>query len=143
MMNRVGKGPRAEHNEQQRLRVADSATLAQTYPQLKSLKVRLEYADAEGLSKAREMKFSANVDHAKSVLLFACPNGECIGGDFDLTKELSRAIAARREVVTGELACHGNRKKPSKETVPCRSVLRFTLSLAYVKGRQAKARALA
>jgi hypothetical protein len=132
MMHRTGKGPRAEHHEQQRQRVADAGTLAQTYPQLKSLKVQLEYADAEGHGKAREMKFSANVEHAKAVLMFACPNAECIGGDFDLSKELARAIAGRRVVVTGELPCPGSRKKPSKETVPCRSVLRYTLKLAYV-----------
>jgi hypothetical protein len=135
MMHRTSKGPRAEHRQQERQRVEDSATLARSYPKLKSLTVHLEFVDAEGLTRTTEMKYRVNLEHAKEVLLFACPSAECIGGDFDLTGELARAIARRRAEVIGELCCQGRRKKPSREIVSCRSILRYKLNLEYSRSR--------
>lgn len=131
MMNRTSKGPRAEHCQRQRQRVDESSQLTASYPQLKALTVHLEYLDPEGIIKTREVKYRVNLDHAKSVFLFACPNTGCIGGDFDLTAQLAQAITAHRTAVTGEMFCEGHRKKPSSETVPCRSLLRYKLTLAY------------
>jgi hypothetical protein len=79
------------------------------------------------------MKYSANLEHAKSVLLFACPSPECVGGDFDLTEHLAQAAKARRSQVSGELRCEGRRKQVSGEVVPCKSLLRYKLTLGYHK----------
>jgi hypothetical protein len=132
---RSTKNPRAEHRQAQRQRVDEAVRLAEKYPQLKSLKVALEFVNREGMTKTTEMKYSANLEHAKSVLVFVCPISECCGGDFDLTAKLAEAVAKRRTKVTGEMHCLGSHKKASGQAEPCRSLLRYTLNLVY-SGRQ-------
>lgn len=127
----AARNPKAEHREAQRQRADDAVRLAEKYPQLKSLKVTLEFLDREGMTKRAEMKYSANLEHAKSVLVFVCPISECCGGDFDLTAKLAEAVGEQRTKVTGEVPCLGSHKKPSGELAPCRSLLRYTLNLAY------------
>jgi len=128
---RAAKNPRAEHRLAQRQRVDEAVRLAEKFPQLKSLKVALEFVDREGMTKTTEMKYSANLEHAKSVLVFVCPISECCGGDFDLTAKLAEAVSKRRTKVAGEMHCMGSHKKASGQVAPCRSVLRYTLNLVY------------
>ena len=85
MMNRISKSPRAEHAQKQRLRVDSSVMLSERFPQLKSLTVNLEFLDHDGATRTKEVKYKVNLEHARSVFLFACANLECVGGDFDLT----------------------------------------------------------
>jgi hypothetical protein len=125
------RNPRAAHRQAQRLRVDEAVRLAEKFPQLKTLKVALEFVDREGMTKITEMKYSANLEHAKSVLVFVCPISECCGGDFDLTAKLAEAVSKRQTKVAGEMPCLGSHKKASGLLAPCRSVLRYTLSLAY------------
>ena len=125
------KNPRAEHRQAQRQRVDEALRLAEKYPQLKTLKVALEFVNREGMTKTTEMKYSANPEHAKSVLVFGCPSSGCWGGDFDLTAKLAEAVTKRRTKVAGEMHCLGRHKDASGEVVPCRSLLRYTLNLVY------------
>ena len=127
----AARNPRAEHRQAQRQRADEAVRLAEKYPQLKTLKVALEFVNREGMTKTTEMKYSANLEHAKSVLVFVCPISECCGGDFDLTAKLAEAVSERRTKVTGETPCLGSYKKASGQVSPCRSVLRYTLNLAY------------
>jgi hypothetical protein len=131
------KNPRAEHRLAQRLRVDEALRMAEKYPQLKTLKVALEFVNREGMTKTTEMKYSANPEHAKSVLVFGCPSSACWGGDFDLTAKLAEAVTKRRTKLAGEMHCLGSHKDTSGQVVPCRSLLRYTLSLAY-SGRQSR-----
>jgi hypothetical protein len=131
----AARNPRAEHRQAQRQRADEAVSLAEKYPQLKILKVALEFVDREGMTKTTEMKYSANLEHAKSVLVFVCPISECCGGDFDLTAKLAEAVSKRRTKVAGETPCLGSYKKASGQVAPCRSVLRYTLNLVY-SGRQ-------
>jgi hypothetical protein len=131
----AARNPRAEHRHAQRQRVDEAVKLAEKYPHLKTLKVALEFVDREGMTKTTEMKYSANPEHAKSVLVFVCPVSECCGGDFDLTAKLAEAVSKRRTKVAGEMPCLGSYKKASGQVAPCRSLLRYTLNLAY-SGRQ-------
>ncbi len=133
MAGRPAKNPRAEHRQAQRLRVEESVSLAQKYPNLKSLKGNLSFVEREGITKTAEIKYSANPEHAKSMLVFACPLAECYGGDFDLSAKLAQAIAKHQTKLAGDLHCVGIHKKASGEIVPCRSVLRFNLTLGYSK----------
>jgi hypothetical protein len=135
MSGRAAKNPKAAHRQAQRDRVDGSALLAAKYPQLKSLSVKLEFMQREGNTKPTGMKYSMNLEHAKSVLLFACPSPECTGGDFDLTANLAAAIAARHRELKGEVSCLGTHKKPLGGLAPCRSVLHYTLSVGYSKKR--------
>jgi hypothetical protein len=124
-------GARAEYREQESQRVKDSATLARRFGQLKSLTVELTYYDPDRVSKGSELKYQVNLSGAKSVFRFNCPNAECVRGDFDLSKELAKAIAARQTSVSGEKTCKGWRSKTTIQTVRCHNVLRYKLTLKY------------
>ena len=131
MMYHQRTGARAEYRQQEGLRIKDSASLADKFRQLKSLTVDLMYYDPEGISKTSEIKYTVNLANAKSVFCFNCPNSECVRGDFDLSEDLARAITRRQTNVTGEMSCQGWRSKTTIETLRCRNILRYKLSLAY------------
>src|SRR5437867_10312874 len=106
--------PRAEYRLQQSERVNGSAPMAEKFPHLKSLTVNIAYFDAEDGGRNSELKYKVNVEHGKSLFYFACPAGECIGGDFDLSAALATAVGKRRKLATGELRCQGWHKRPAE-----------------------------
>jgi hypothetical protein len=130
-MHMPKRNPRQEYRLKQQEQIDGSPSMAKKFPLLKALKVTLEYYDAAGLTKNGEMKCKMNVEHAKSALWFACPGGECAGGDFDLSNALAEAVAGRSKVVAGELRCHGTRKRGDRERVACQTLLRYKLNLIY------------
>ncbi len=130
-MHMPKKSPRQEYRLKQRERIDAAPVLAKKFPRLKALKVRLEFFDAGGSTKQGELKCKLNVEHAKAVLWFACPGVECSGGDFDLSEALAKAVAARRQVATGELRCEGKRQRGEREPGVCRTLLRYKLNLNY------------
>ena len=123
--------PRQEYRLKQRERIEASPLMAKKFPGLKSLKVTLEYYDASGTTRQGAMKCTLKVEHAWSVLWFACPAVDCLGGDFDLSEALAHAVAGRRTVATGELQCQGARKRGDRERVLCQTLLRYKLNLSY------------
>jgi hypothetical protein len=125
------RNPRQEYRLKQREQIEASPFMGKRFPELKSLKVTLEYYEATGTIKNGELKCKLNVEHARSKLWFACPGVECLGGDFDLSKALAKAVIERRKVVTGELRCQGTRKRGDGERVTCQTLLRYKLSLSY------------
>lgn len=122
---------RAEFRKKQSLRVASSPNLSTSFPRLKSLKVDLAFCTPDGTTRSSEVKYSVNLDHAKSVFQFDCLNNECVRGDFDLSEVLAQAVAERKANVVGEMCCRGWRNKDSIEEVKCRRVLRYQLSLGF------------
>src|ERR1051325_3607751 len=92
--------PRAVYRLSQNQRINTSSSLAEKFPKLKTLRVDLDNFDPAGLTRNGGMKCRFNLEHAKSVFYFYCPNGECVGGDFDLTEPLARAVAGRLKAVT-------------------------------------------
>ena len=123
--------PRAEFRQQENLRINASPNLAEKYPELKSLSVDLTYCDAEDLRRTNQIKYTVNVNNAKSAFSFMCPNSECVGGDFDLSEKLASAVAARLATATGEIECQGWQSRTTINSVHCHNVLRYTLSLEY------------
>ena len=130
-MNYHKIGARAEYRQQEGQRILNSTSLANKFQQLKSLTVDLTYYDPEGVTKGSEIKYTVNLDNAKSVFRFDCQNGECIRGDFDLSAELTKAVDAHHSIATGEMCCQGWRSKATIDTVPCHNILRYKLSLGY------------
>jgi hypothetical protein len=120
-------GPKAEYRERQKQRVIKSPTLANQFPKLKSLTVTLEHQNADALNRRSHLKYTVNLANAKSVIRFACPNSECIRGDFDLTEEVAAAVGKRRTSVAGELACQGT----TINKVRCANMLHYKLLLGY------------
>lgn len=124
-------GARAEYRQEESQRVKDSPSLATKFRKLKSLTVVLKYYNPEGLTKTSEIKYEVNIENAKSVFRFSCPNDECVRGDFDLTKELTDAVAAHRRTVSGKMICEGWRSKTTIDTVHCNNILQYQFSLGY------------
>ncbi len=124
-------GERAEHRQREGQRVKDSASLADTFRKLKSLRVDLEFLGPDGSAKGSEIKYDVNLGGAKSVFRFNCPNDECIRGDFDLSGELAKAVAERQRVASGKMVCKGWRSKTTIDTVRCGNILKYNLSLGY------------
>src|SRR2546423_13069837 len=111
MMYHQRTGARAEHRQLEGLRIRESASLADTFRELKSLTVDLAYYDPEGMTRTSEIKYTVNLANAKSVFCFNCTNSECVRGDFDLSQDLARAVGSRQTSVTGEMSCQGWRSK--------------------------------
>src|SRR5690242_19158120 len=123
--------PRAEYRLREIQRINSSASLAEKFPKLKSLKVELAYFDPDGLNKTGEVRYKVNVQHAKSVFSFVCQSAECLAGDFDLSDAVAQAVAKRRKAVEGEIRCHGTRLKPWEGESPCHNLLCYKLMLGY------------
>jgi hypothetical protein len=127
----IKTNPRIEYRLKQRDRIQNSPSIAEKFPRLSALTVNLMFYDAGGITKHGEMKCKLNLEHAKSILCFPCSGGECVGGDFDLSEVLAKAVAGRRKVAIGEMRCQGQRKRGDRGNVPCQALLRYKLSLAY------------
>ena len=123
--------PREEYRQQEHRRVEDSASLADKFQDLKSLTVDLAHFDAERLSKPREIKYTFNLAHARSLFRFECSNAECVGGDFDLSAKLATAVSAHDTTASGEVVCQGWRNQNTIDRVHCLNVLRYRLRLGY------------
>ena len=123
--------PRKEYLLKEQQRVQESPSLAEKFQKLKSLTVDLGYFDPEGVTKNSQVKYTVNLEHAKSVFRFGCHNHECIRGGFDLSEVLGDAVAARRTTVSGEVRCRGWRNRAGIDTVPCQNLLRYKLTLKY------------
>ncbi len=102
---------------------------------MKSLTVNIRYLDSDSPDNSHPLKFAVNIQHAKSVLRFHCPNTECIRGDFDLTGELAKAVKRHCTTVTGEMPCPGWLSKNTIGTLHCRNVLQYTLRMGYTRRR--------
>ncbi len=124
--------PRKEYLDQETQRVEDSATLAATFQDLRSLTVDLAYFRPGSFTRNSEIKYTVNLTNAKSLFRFSCPNEQCVGGDFDLSAELAKAVAARRTTISGELTCQGWRSQTAIHQAHCEHVLRYKLSAEYV-----------
>jgi hypothetical protein len=116
--------PRREYRQQESQRVEDSATLAETFRNLKALTVNLAYFTQGSFTRNSEMKYRFR---------FGCPNDQCVGGDFDLSAELAKAVAARQATLTGELICQGWRSQTTIGQVRCHRLLRYKFSAEYVQ----------
>ena len=131
MMYRPKTSARGEYRLQESQRAMSSATLSAKFQQLKSLTVELVYHDSDGLSHGSQIKYTVNLDNARSVFRTDCNNSECVAGDFDLSEKLADAVAAGRTTETGEMTCQGWLSKATIGTVHCRHILRYKLSLGY------------
>jgi hypothetical protein len=131
MAHRTATSPRQEYLAQEKQRVMQSPPLAEKFPALKSMVVDLDNQDPASAAPTNQVRFTVNIDHAKSVFRVGCPNPECVRGDFDLTEPLASAIAARQTTVTSKLRCRGWRNRSSIDSVRCGKVLHYTLKLGY------------
>jgi hypothetical protein len=122
---------RAEYLQEEKERIKGSASLAERFKDLKSLSVLLTFFSSGSTTRHTEIKYTVNLAFAKSLFRFTCPNNECVGGNFDLSTDLARAVGEHRKVASGELRCPGWQSKTTIDAVHCGQVLRYNLSLGY------------
>lgn len=101
------------------------------FPKLKSVTLDLGYYDPEGITRNSQIKYTVNVEHAKSVFRVGCHNQECVRGDFDLSEVLAEAVAKKSTTVSGEMCCQGWRNRATIDDLPCGNLLRYKLTLSY------------
>ena len=89
------------------------------------------YFSPENITRSSQLKYTVNLAHAKSVFRFDCPNQECVEGDFDLSADLAKAVAAGHTSVSGEAICQGWRSKTTIDKVACGHILRYKLTVGY------------
>lgn len=131
MMSRQKFTPRADYRQQESQRAKESISLAEKFPELKSLTVEFAHFSPEGITQNRQIKYTVNPAHAKSVFRLDCINAECIRGDFDLSEALARAVAARETTATGEMRCEGWLSKTTIDEIHCHHRLSYKLTLEY------------
>lgn len=124
-------GARSKYLHEERERIQLAASLAETFPNLKSLSALLSYFGPLGRTPQSEVKCTFNLAHAKALFRFACPNNQCVCGNFDLSAALAGAVAERRRTVNGELRCQGWQSKATIDRVCCDHVLRYKLILGF------------
>lgn len=124
-------GPRARYLREEHERVQLAASLAETFPHLKSLKATLAYFGPLSATPQSEVKCTFNLAHAKSLFRFSCTNAECVGGNFDLSAELARAVTEHRLAAAGEVRCQGWQSKATVDRTYCGHILRYTISLGF------------
>ncbi len=116
----------------ERERLERTPTLASAFPSLKSLSVVVGHFESQRGTPSGELRYRANIQHAKAVLTFSCPASGCRGGGFDLTEILRTAVRGKRKTVQGEIACGGTRSNALKHETACPHLLRYKLNLSYV-----------
>ena len=124
-------GPRGKYLMEERDRIHLAPTLAEAFPNLKSLSALLSYFAPFGRTPQSEVKCTFNLAHSKVLFRFACPNNECVEGNFDLSAALARAVAERQSTINGELRCQGWQSKTTIDRVSCDHVLRYELTLGF------------
>ena len=124
-------GVRAEYLQEQQERVRAAHSLAERFPELKTLTAALASFSPDGQTCYSELKCTYNLGYAKALFLLDCPNPECIDGNFDLSSEVARAVAGHQESATGERRCQGWKSKTTMGHIYCDHLLRYTLNLAY------------
>ena len=128
--------PRTQYRLRRKAQIDESASLSEKFPELKALNVYVEHFDSSRAMRAGAMKYQVNLAHAKSLFYFNCVHGDCVGGDYDLSKELAKAVLGNRKMVEGQMRCAGTRhSKERKENSPCQSILRYKLTLGYWAAR--------
>ena len=105
--------------------------MADKFPELKALTIDLGYYDSEGFARCSQIKYTINLEHARSMFCVACHNQECVRGDFELSAAIAGAVAARETNASGEIRCQGWRSRSTIDTVPCHNLLRYALTLDY------------
>jgi len=97
--------------------------------------VDLTYFNADGIGQNNEIKYTVNLANAKSVFRFDCPNGECVGGDFDLSQALTTPTlntalpwSARRAARAGQQEHHRDRSLPECAALPTQPGVRASPS---------------
>ena len=132
MIAQKRSSPRSEHRLRQRQRADESRSLAEEFPNLKSLQAELSYFSPNGLTLNGQVRYKVHVRHAKSVFAFGCQHPECVGGDFDLSHAVAVAVASGHKTAQGEVRCQGLRARLRGEKESCQNLLRYTLQLGYV-----------
>lgn len=111
-----------------RQRLLSAAPLVSSYAGVGEVAVEMRFSDAEGKQQPspRAVSFAPDM-HA--FFQFGCPMRDCVGGGYDATEELQRALSKRKSGFTGTLTCEGNRPRGGFKDMRCNLQLHYTLTI--------------
>jgi len=135
MTRTLKESPRNDYLKQEQLRVESSPMMVEKFPDMKSMTINLAYFDVNRPNRSSEVKYTVNLDNARSVFRIGCQNPECVGGDFDLSQTLAKAVKKKETAVSEELTCQGWKDAGGIGSIRCGRILRYKLSLGYT-GRE-------
>ena len=123
--------PREEYRQRERERTNASPLLLDRFSHIKALTLELSHYTADGCRKTSQLKYSVNLEAARSVFSFECSNEHCIDGGFDLSDEIRDAVAAHMDEKEGQVSCQGWKSKTTVGSLGCGHQLRYLLNLEF------------
>lgn len=131
MTKTLKESPRNDYLKEENLRVEAAPLLVKTFPAVKSMTLDLGYHDLDRPNRSNQIKYTVNLNNAKSVFRIGCQNPECVRGDFDLSETLADAVKTKETTVSEELTCRGWKDAGAIGSVHCGRVLRYKMTLGY------------
>ena len=100
--------------------------MAEQFPDLQELAVRIRFSDPEGRQKPQPYAqiFAAEM---RAFFRFQCPLKDCVDGGFDLTSAVQRGLSRKDADRSGTLTCAGRRRRTSGGTDRCNLQLDYEL----------------
>lgn len=123
--------PREEYRQRERERTNASPRLLDRFGHIKALTLELSHYSADGNRKTSQFKYSVNVETARCVFSFECPNEYCVDGGFDLSDDIRDAVAAQMDEKEGQVSCQGWKSKATVGSQGCGNQLRYLLNLEF------------
>jgi hypothetical protein len=130
--------PREQHHLAH-LRAGDQAPLMRDkYPVLASLSIRMEFKRPLGQEWmgdiASDLKMFEPEKENKAFFEFECPDSECVGGGFDLSRVVHLLVKTRAGEVSNTMLCRGweDEERMRSRTSHCGLELKYTIVATYV-----------
>lgn len=101
--------------------------VSKKFPGVKELVVELRFADPEGKvhPSPHKRKFAPEM---QAYFEFQCPLRDCVGGGFNLTTAIPKALSDRRGTGGGKLSCNGRRDRDGVADHTCRLELQYSVT---------------
>lgn len=100
--------------------------MADQFPDLQELAVRIRFSDPEGKQKPQPYA-QIFATEMRAFFNFQCPLKDCVDGGFDLTSAVQRGLSRKDAARSGTLTCAGHRKRTAGGTDRCNLQLDFDL----------------
>jgi len=117
----------AREREQRQRAYLAAPFMAQQFPGVAELAVRMRFNDPEGKQKPQPYSQVFDAD-MRAFFQFQCPLRDCTGGGFDLSGAVPKGLARKGAVTHGSLTCTGQRKRPHGDTLRCGLELEYEVT---------------
>lgn len=127
MWNRQKQSEAALHASERRQRQDEAPRLKSEVERLAELAIEVSEFRAGGTVLAARHTRRIVIDHAPALFEIPCTEERCMGGGFDLTRDIMRALRSRETTFEGEDVCAGE-----VGSTTCGRVLRYVGRATYL-----------